>query len=128
MKAIDDQDNGIRPEADYLRFLSEGRFMLLRSRSSGRYIFHPRVAEPVTGATDLEWVPASGVGVVYSTSIVRRKDPADDYNVALIDLVEGPRMMSRVEGIAPEAVAIGMAVKARIIEQDGKPLLVFNPA
>lgn len=128
MKLIDDQDNGIRPEADYSRFLAEGRFMLLRSRSSGRYIFHPRVAEPLTGATDLEWAEASGEGVVYSTSVMREKDPAQSYNVALIDLAEGPRMMSRVEGLAPEAVRIGMSVKARIIDEAGKPLVVFHPA
>ena len=41
------------PERDYLRFLSEGRFMLQRSASSGRFVFYPRVAEPGTGATDL---------------------------------------------------------------------------
>lgn len=128
MKLIDEQDNGIRPEADYNRFLAEGRFMLLRSKSSGRYIFHPRVVEPLTGATDLEWVQASGNGVVYSTSVMREKDPAHNYNVALIDLAEGPRMMSRVEGIVPEAVKIGMAVKARIVDVAERPLVVFHPA
>jgi uncharacterized OB-fold protein len=46
--------------------------------------------------------------------------------VALIDLAEGPRMMSRVIGIAPEAVEIGMNVKARIID-DGGPIVVFEP-
>lgn len=127
MSAIEEQDNGIRPVADYYRHLSEGRFMLLRSKSSGNYVFHPRVAEPLSGATDLEWTPASGYGVVYSTSVMRERDPAHDFNVALIDLAEGPRMMSRVEGIAPDAVTIGMAVKARIIEDNGSPLVVFNP-
>jgi hypothetical protein len=37
-------------------------------------------------------------------------------------------MMSRVEGIAPEAVRIGMAVKARIVIQDDEPVVVFVPA
>jgi hypothetical protein len=48
---------------------------------------------------------------------VRRK-PADggDYNVCLVDLAEGPRMLSRVAGVAPEEVRIGMAVKARIAD------------
>jgi len=125
-----DGDTGdtIRPEADYLRFLAEGKFMLLRSRASGRYMFHPRVAEPLTGSTDLEWVAASGRGVVYSTSVMRERPPAENYNLALIDLEEGPRMMSRVEGVAPEAVKIGMRVKAKIIDENGHPLLVFNPA
>jgi uncharacterized OB-fold protein len=101
--------------------------MLLRSRETGRYIYYPRVAEPLTGCTDLEWVPASGKGVVYSTSVMRQRDPANNYNVALIDLEEGPRMMSRVVEIAPEAVKIGMAVQAKIVPDDGRPLVVFFP-
>lgn len=102
--------------------------MLQRSRSSGACFFHPRVSEPVTGARDLEWVEASGRGTVHATTVVRVKPPQLPYNVALVDLEEGPRVMTRIEGIAPDAVRIGMAVKARIGMQDGKPLLLFDPA
>ena len=90
------------PESEYQRHLSAGRFMLQRARQSGSYVFYPRVAEPGSGSTDLEWVPASGRGVVYSTTVVRQRPPAPDYNVALIDLDEGVRMMARVEGIEPK--------------------------
>lgn len=115
------------PVKDYLGHLAQGRFMLQRSRQTGNHIFHPRVAEPLTGCTDLEWVEASGLGTVYSTTTMRGRTPDADTNLALIDLAEGPRMMSRVEGIAPDQVRIGMPVKARIIEEDGKPLVVFAP-
>lgn len=115
------------PIKDFTGYLSQGKFMLQRSRESGNYIFHPRVAEPLTGCTDLEWVEASGMGTVYSTTTIRVKPPAADYNLALIDLAEGPRMMSRVDDVAPDAVTIGMKVKARIVEEDGKPLVVFSP-
>lgn len=118
----------ICPEQDYLRFLDEGRLMIQRCRTSGRFIFYPRVAEPLTGDTDLEWVEPSGLGTVYSVTVVRQRPPAKDYNIALIDLAEGPRLMSRVEGLSPEAVKIGMAVKARIIREDDRPLLIFEPA
>jgi uncharacterized OB-fold protein len=118
----------IHPEEDFQGFLSQGRFMIQRSRASARYFFYPRVAEPVTGNTDLEWVEASGQGTVYSTTVVRQKPPAPSYNVALIDLAEGPRLMSRVEGIAPEAVKIGMCVQAKIIRENERPLLIFEPA
>ena len=115
------------PEQDYLRFLSEGRFMIQRSRSSGRYVFYPRVAEPRTGATDLEWVEVSGLGTVHATSVMRQRDPAANYNVALIDLAEGVRMMSRVEGVPPEQVRIGMAVRARIAREADGAIVVFDP-
>lgn len=116
-----------RPEQEFLAFLAQGRFMIQRSRSSGRHVFYPRVAEPRTGATDLEWVPASGAGTVYATSVVRQRDPSQSYNVALIDLAEGPRMMSRVEGIAPDAVRIGMRVQARVAAEGDGFVVVFDP-
>jgi len=118
----------IHPDADFLRFLGEGRFMIQRSRASVQYVFYPRTIAPGTGARDLEWVEASGLGTVYSTTVVRKKPPEPSYNVALIDLAEGPRMMSRVEGIALDAVQIGMAVRAKIVTQDGEPVVVFEPA
>jgi uncharacterized OB-fold protein len=116
------------PEVDYQKFLTEGRLMIQRSRSSGRHVFYPRVAEPVTGARDLEWVEACGRGTVYSTTVVRQKAPVPSYNVALIDLDEGVRMISCVEGIEPDAVRIGMPVQARIVYRDDAALLVFEPA
>jgi uncharacterized OB-fold protein len=36
-------------------------------------------------------------------------------------------MMSRVEGIAPDAVKIGMQVQAKIVQDDGRALVVFTP-
>lgn len=116
----------IHPEAQFRRFLAEGRFMIQRAEGSGRYVFYPRVAEPGTGDTRLEWVQASGLGTVYSTTVVRKRPPEPSYNVALIDLAEGPRMMSRVEGMPAEQVRIGMAVCAKIVQDGGAPLVVFE--
>ena len=118
----------LQPEAEWRAHLAEGRFMLQRSRSTGGYVFYPRVAEPLTGAEDLEWVEASGRGTVAAVTVVRKKDPADSYNVVLVDLAEGPRMMSRVDDIGVDEVKIGMAVSARIIAEGDQPLLVFVPA
>ncbi|MGR4865992.1 Zn-ribbon domain-containing OB-fold protein [Caulobacter sp. LARHSG274] len=114
------------PDAEFRAFLAQGRFMIQRSKGDGVHVFYPRVLAPGTGARDLEWVQASGRGVVYSTTVVRKKPPEPSYNVALIDLAEGPRMMSRVEGLDPAALAIGMAVQARIVDQDGEPVVVFD--
>ena len=115
------------PTKAYLQFLETGRFMLQRSRSTGRYVFYPRLMAPGTGETDLEWVEASGHGQVYSTTVIRQKPPAPNANIVLIDLAEGPRMMSRVDGIAPENVHIGMAVKAAVIREGEQSLVVFRP-
>lgn len=120
--------DSLGPDARYARFLSDGRFMIQRSRTTGRYFFYPRVAEPSSGDTDLEWVEASGCGTVYSTTVVRKKSDRDSYNVALIDLAEGPRMMSRVIGIDPAEVCIGMIVEAFIEQEPDQHVVVFRPA
>lgn len=101
--------------------------MLQRSRSSQRHFFYPRVIEPGTGADDLEWVEASGLGSVYAITVIRPKPPTEPYNVALIDLDEGPRLMSRVEGLAADQVGIGMRVKARITTDGEQFFVVFDP-
>jgi uncharacterized protein len=119
--------NDPRPEQEYFAHLAQGRLMLQRSRASGQCFFYPRVAAPVTGDRDLEWVPASGRGTVHATTIMRPKPPQQPYNVVLVDLEEGVRVMSRVEGVAPEAVKIGMPVQARIGTQDDKAILLFDP-
>jgi len=125
MEEQDIQDD--HPDAKYHAFLRQGRFMLQRSLGSGEYHFYPRAVAPLTGANDLKWVEASGHATVYSTTVVRTKPPAESYNVALVDLREGPRLMSRVVGVPPEAVHIGMAVKAEIGDVGGKPLVLFRP-
>lgn len=120
---------GPGPAAVFQDYLRQGRFMLQRARASGRYLFYPRLLEPGSGSADLEWVEASGRGTVYATTTVRRRpEKGGDYNIALIDLDEGPRMMSRVEGIPPDAVAIGLKVNARIDTVDGEPAVLFMPA
>lgn len=116
------------PDFEFRKHLQEGRFMLLRSRASGRHFFYPRVAEPGSGNTDLDWVEASGRGTVYSVTIVRARAPAPSYNVVLVDLEEGPRLMARIDGVALDAVRIGMALVARIVTEDGLAFPVFDAA
>ena len=108
------------PEHVFKDKLAQGRFEIQKCAGCGKHVFYPRVLCPHCGADTLGWTAASGAGTVYSTTVVRRKPEAGgDYNVALIDLAEGPRMMSRVAGLEPTAVKIGMKVKARIaLEND----------
>src|SRR3546814_11356318 len=103
------------PEAVWRAALAEGRFLLQRAQSTGTRCFPPRVMEPGTGETDLEWVEAMGTGTVYSVTVIGRKPPAAPYHVALIDLDEGPRLMSRVEGMADrKSVVSGKSVSVRV--------------
>lgn len=103
------------PDAAYAAYLAQGRFMLQRCGACDRFVFFPRLVCPHCGGTSLHWAQASGNATVYSVTTVRRKPQyGGDYNVVLVDLDEGPRMMSRIEEAAPDAISIGMRVRARI--------------
>jgi len=116
-----------QPDREFDEHLAAGRFMIQRGVETGDYVFFPRAIEPGTGGA-LHWVAASGRGTVYSATVISRKPPLDDDNVVLVDLAEGPRMMSRVDGLPAADIRIGMAVQARIVEEDERCFVVFTPA
>lgn len=117
---------GPGPDAVYREALQAGRFTVQRCRDCGRASFPPRVFCRHCGAAALEWIAASGDGVVYATSVVRnRPDKGGDHNVSLVDIAEGARLLTRVDGVAPTAVPIGAKVKARIVTGD-VPHVVFD--
>ena len=82
-----------------------------RCDDCGAAIFPRRVVCPVCGGRRLADATSAGRGIVYSTTGVHTREGA--YNVALVDLDEGFRMMSEVVGADPDAVAIGAVVQAR---------------
>lgn len=117
------------PERVWRAALAEGRVLLQRATSSGNLFFPPRLMEPRTGDSDWEWMEASGIGTVHSVTWVNQKPPAEPYNVVLVDLDEGVRLMSRVDGVDPAGLTIGLRVRARIATpDDGEPVLLFEPA
>jgi uncharacterized OB-fold protein len=114
-------------EVAYQEQLSQGRFLLQRCADCARHVFYPRELCPHCGSTALRWVAPSGAGTVHAVTTVRRKPEAGgDYNVSLVDLDEGVRMMSRVEGGG--TVSIGDRVRARVHVEGGKGIVLFDPA
>ena len=97
-----------------------------RCRDCGVAIFYPRVLCQAGGGVSLGGRASSGRGTVYATTAVYRRD-AEPYNVALVDLDEGFRMMSRVEGVPAAEVEIGERVMLRINREDDGPVPVFVP-
>jgi hypothetical protein len=122
---------GDGPEKRYLDFLREGTLRIQRCGDCGGHVFYPRVVCTHCGSGNLDWVAPSGKASVYSVTVIHEKPEAGgNRNFAVIGLEEGPRLFSRVEGLAPEEVTIGMAVTARIATEESLdfPFLVFDPA
>jgi uncharacterized protein len=111
-------------DAQFLAYLAEGRFMIQRAVNSGVYVFPPKLFAPGTGE-EVEWVEPRGTGTVYSVTTINRKPPAEAYNVSIVELDEGPRLLSRVTGPAAD-VRIGQKVEAFIGEEEGAPILLFR--
>ena len=116
------------PLATYIEHLNRAELGYQFSPSGHKAVFYPRVIAPGTGAADLEWRVSKGLGAVHATTVTH---PAkgDPYNVCLVDMDEGFRLMSRVEDIDPFAVTIGMRVKFRVHPAEGEddPYPVFTP-
>ena len=114
------------PAATYHRHLEAGKLAFQRCEGCGRAVFYPRVLCPFCGGDDLRWEESSGRGTVYATTAIHRRD-TEPRNVCLVDLDEGFRMMSRVEGIPAEEVTIGAAVRLRVEDTEDGPVPVFVP-
>jgi uncharacterized protein len=75
----------------------------------------------------MRWLTIGAIATVYSSTTVRRRpDRGGDYNVSLVELSGGARMMSTVIGIEPDRVTIGMSVSPRI-DSDDQKRIVFAP-
>lgn len=116
------------PLEQYRSYLSQGK-LAYQVDEDGRALFYPRVAAPAGYRGNLRWMTSAGLGTVYATTYISPRNGAA-YNVALIDMDEGFRLMSRVESIPPEQVSIGLRVKVRIhpADDDEGPYPVFDPA
>lgn len=102
-------------QAQHQAALDEGRFMIQRCEACAKHVYFPRELCPHCGCERLAWVEPQGSGTVHAVTTVRRKaDAGGDYNVSLVDLDEGVRVMSRVEGVPPSDVRIGQRVRARV--------------
>jgi uncharacterized OB-fold protein len=99
---------------------AQGRLLLPRCNACGRHFFRPEVACTHCFATDWGWVQASGLGTVYSFTVVH-KAPAPGFVVpfvlAVVELDEGPAMLSNLVGGNEQAPGcIGMRVRVRFEE------------
>lgn len=114
-------------QALHLAELDAGHFLIQHCASCGKHVYYPREVCPHCSSDELSLVAPNGTGSVYATTTVRRKaDAGGDYNVSLINLDEGVRLMSRVDNLAPDAVTIGLRVKARVEVSDGKGIVLFD--
>jgi uncharacterized OB-fold protein len=119
--------------APYWGALREGKLLIRHCRSCGKHHSYPRPFCPHCWSDEVDWVEASGFGTLYTHSTVYQNDlppfgPQVPYVAAIVDLDEGPRMMTRVVDCEPDALQIGMRVRMRTEPvTDEVTMAVFAP-
>jgi uncharacterized OB-fold protein len=119
---------------EYWDAAREGVLLIACCGACQKVHHYPRVMCPHCWSEDLHAEPASGRATVYTYSVVHVNDlpPFKErlpYIAAMVELEEGPRVMTNIVDCDPADLAIGMPVVV-----DRRPLtdeltaLVFRPA
>lgn len=126
------------PEPETQRFwdaLNDHVLALQRCATCQEVIWYPRFFCPRCGGTDTSWFQASGDGVIYTFTVVRKSrrpgyDTAVPYVVASVELDEGPRIFANIVDCDPGDVRIGQRVRVTFVPADGGrwTLYRFRPA
>jgi len=123
------------PDADtepHWAGIAAGELRLQRCTACDLAVFYPRAVCPHFFGARLTWFTARGAGQVYSYTVVHRAfgEFADQapFTVALVDLDEGVRMMTRIVDAAPGQVEIGLPVELTVRQIADAELPCFRPA
>jgi uncharacterized protein len=125
---IDEESRG------YWEALARHELYVQRCRDCGTVRFPPRAVCTSCMSSATEWLRCSGRGTVYSFTVTHQNQAPGfreelPYVLAIVELAEGPRVMTNLVGGAPDAVRIGMAVE--VVFDDvvpGTTLAKFRPA
>ncbi|NEB30448.1 Zn-ribbon domain-containing OB-fold protein [Streptomyces sp. SID14446] len=123
---VPDVDAFTRP---YWDAAAEGRLLIRHCAACDRVHHYPREFCPLCWSEAVSWRPASGRATLYTWSVVHRNDLPPfgsrvPYVAAVVDLAEGPRMMTEVVGCEQAELRIGMDLEVAF--RSGIP--VFRPA
>lgn len=106
--------------APYWSALREGRLLIKQCEDCGKSHFYPRLLCPHCHSDRVDWAQASGDGEIYTYTVARRPaGPAFKadlpYVVALVQLDEGPRIMTHIVCGDVGEVRIGRRVKVDFV-------------
>lgn len=108
-----------------------GELRMQRCRPCDQLYFPPRSFCPRCLSDDVSWESLSGRGTLHTYLINHRAAPGFEppYAIAVVQLDEGPRMMSNIVGVeqTPEALEIDMALEVTFEERGEVMLPLFTP-
>ena len=111
----------------------EEKLILQKCQDCDKHIFYPRIACPHCFSDKVEWVDASGKGMVYSYTVVTNNAPSAflqdmPFVIAIVKLEEGVQMLSNIVNCNPEDVVCDMPVEVTFEKLDDEfTLPKFRP-
>ncbi len=111
-----------------------GELRIQRCLDCDQAYFYPRPVCPTCGSARVEWFSASGKATLYSYVINHRPAPGFEdeapYAIAVVQLAEGPRMMTNLTGVpnTPEELALDMPLRVTFERRGEVSLPIFAPA
>lgn len=122
------------PESEfYWAKATAGELWIQRCVESGKHFFYPRATSPFVLGGAVEWVQACGRATLHTYNIVHRPAPGFEdrgpYALAVVELEEGPRMMSSIVGVenTPEHLVLDMALEVDFEPRGALQVPVFRP-
>jgi uncharacterized protein len=111
----------------------DGKLLLQRCSDCGRAGYYPRYVCANCHSTDLVDIEATGRGTIYSYTVTARGileyENAGSYVLAMVELDEGPKMVTNIIECDPEALSIGQRVEVVFCDTGGDGALPrFRPA
>ena len=109
-----------------------GKLVLPHCTECDQSIWYPKKFCGECGSMAVEWRQASGQGTLYSfTQVHRGEGPYREvasYVLALVDLDEGPRILTNIVDADPAALTIGQRLRAVFDDAgDAAALVRFTP-
>ncbi|MCO5089569.1 OB-fold domain-containing protein [Bosea sp. (in: a-proteobacteria)] len=120
--------------APYWEGAKAGELRIQACGHCGRHSADPARLCMSCGSPELSWVAASGRARLWSFGIFHKAyfpsfAPDVPYNVAIVELEEGPRLYSNIVGVANDDIKVGMPLKVHFeAVTDGVTLVKFAPA
>ena len=99
----------------YWEGIEQGELRIQRCDVCARTVFYPRSICPHCHANQLSWIVATGKGTIYTYTVAHQAYGAfasdAPFVIALVELAEGVRMMTRIVDAPREHVKIGARVQ-----------------
>lgn len=120
--------------APYWKAAAQGELHMQQCNACRKYYFYPRPTCPYCHGSEVTWRAVSGRARLVSYVINQRPlppfDPKTPLVIGLVELEEGPRMMTNIVDVeaVPAALELDMELSVRFVTRGDQKLPVFAPA